>query len=130
MVPLPFSPRQHGIEENSQTPDIDGCVVALLLQHLRSHEISRVARSHQQAVLGSKLLGEAEVSDAESVVRTVGLGVEDVGWLQVSVDHALLVEMLDGRRLREGKEERGRRGWDGHRIMEILLLAMNLRLTM
>ena len=97
------SPSQHGVEENSQTPYVDGCIVALLLQHLRSYEICRVARSHQQTIFSSELLGEAKVSNAEGLVRTVGLGVEDIGRLQVSVDYAFLVKILDGRHLRAKK---------------------------
>lgn len=52
-IEIPCSPCQHGVEEHTKAPDIDGCVISLLLQHLRGHKIGSVARGHQQSVLCS-----------------------------------------------------------------------------
>lgn len=106
-------PRQHGVEQDSQTPDVTGGVVALPHQHLqhirdtwassvcfiqcsthgaddphlRSHEVSRVAGSQQQTVVSAQLLGEAEVTDADGVGVSWIVHVEDVAGLQVPVHH-------------------------------------------
>ena len=88
-------PRQHYEEQYSQAPDVACCVVSLPLEHLRSHEVGRVARGHEKAVLGPQLLGEAKVADPDAAGVARGVGVKDVGGFEVAVDHAVLVEVLD-----------------------------------
>lgn len=55
--------------------------------HLRSHKVSRVARGHEQAVVGTQLLSEAEVTDPDGLGIARLVNVENVTGLQVSVDH-------------------------------------------
>ena len=100
---LSCSPCQHGVEEHTETPDIDGRIVTLLLQHLRGHKIGSVARGHEQSILCSQLLGKAKVCNVQSLMGAVGFGIENIGWFQVSVDHSLLVQVLDSGGLAEGR---------------------------
>lgn len=53
--------------------------------HLGCYEVSRVARGHQQAVVGAQLLSEAEVADPDRFRISRLVDVEDVAGLQVSV---------------------------------------------
>lgn len=105
------SPCQHGVEQHPETPDINSSVVALLLEDFGGHKVSRVARGHQQTILRSQLLGKTKVSNAQDIVGTILLGVEDVGGLEVTMDHSLLVEVLDSGGLQhQGRGERGEIG--------------------
>ena len=67
--------------------------------YLGSYEICRVARSHEQPVLRTQLLGKAEVSDPQTLWLAGRVGIEEVGWLEIPVDHPLLVEEVNSGRL-------------------------------
>lgn len=88
------SPRQHSVQQHPEAPDVNGRIVPLLLQHFWGNKVGRVARRHQQTILCPELLGKAKVGNPQCFVRTLGLGVEDVGRLQVSVHYTLLVKKL------------------------------------
>ena len=62
------------------------------LAHLWCNKVCCVARRHEQAVLCTQLLGKAKVSDAQTLWVADGAGVEEVGWFEVTVDNALLVQ--------------------------------------
>ena len=53
--------------QNSETPDVAGSVVALLLQNLWRDVHGGVAGRRQKPVLGPELFGEAEVADPNGV---------------------------------------------------------------
>ena len=53
--------------------------------NLGSDEVGSVARCHEKPILGSELLREAEVADAETAGRTGLVRVQNVWRLQVSV---------------------------------------------
>lgn len=55
--------------------------------NLRSDKVGRVARGHEQAVVGAQLLGEAKVADPDGLGVPRLVHVEDVAGLQVSVHH-------------------------------------------
>ncbi len=97
------SPSQHGVEEDPQTPDINGGIVSLLLEHLGGHKVSRVAWRHQEPVLSSQLLGKAKVCNAQCLVVAMRFAVEDVGGFQVSMHHPLQVQVLDRGGLNKSK---------------------------
>ena len=87
-------PGEHGVEKDSEAPDVASGVVALLLQDFRSHEVGRIARRHQKTVLGAKLLGETKVADAKAFGNVIRVAVEDVGRLEVSMHHAVGVQKV------------------------------------
>lgn len=55
--------------------------------NLWSHKVSSVARRHQQAVVSTQLLSEAEVTDPDGLRISRIVYIEDVARLQVSVHH-------------------------------------------
>lgn len=55
--------------------------------HLRSDEVCRVTRCHEEAIVRPQLLRKAEVADVQALRRSIRIGVQQVGRLQVSVDH-------------------------------------------
>lgn len=59
------SPCEEDVEDDAQRPDVARLVVALPFQYFGGDEVSRVAGSHQQAILRAQLLGEAEVDYSE-----------------------------------------------------------------
>lgn len=63
---------------------------------LRGHKICGVAGCHEQPVLSSQLLGKSKIGNSEALGLAGRAGVEEIGWLQVPVDHALLVQEVDG----------------------------------
>ena len=63
---------------------------------LGGHEICGVAGGHEQPVLGPQLLGKSEIGNSEALGLAGRTGVEEIGWLQIPVDHALLVQEVNG----------------------------------
>lgn len=55
--------------------------------YLWCYKVSSVARCHQQAVLGSQLFGEAEVTDPDRLWVSGLVHIQNVTRLKVSVDH-------------------------------------------
>lgn len=53
--------------------------------YLRSDEVSRVAGSHQEAVIRTELFSETEVTDPQRLRISRFINVQDVTGLQVSV---------------------------------------------
>jgi hypothetical protein len=56
--------------QNAETPDVAGCVVALLLQHLRCDVHGSVAGCCQQAVFSTQLLSKTEITNTNCVCVT------------------------------------------------------------
>ena len=85
---------EHGVEEDAETPDVASGVVSLLFQHLGGHEVGRVARRHEKAVLGAQLLGETEIADTKAFRNVIRVAVENVGRLEVSMHYAVGVQKV------------------------------------
>ena len=56
-------PGEHREQDHAETPDVARRVVALPAQHFGRHKLRRVARRHQEAVVGAQLLSEPEVAN-------------------------------------------------------------------
>ena len=67
--------------------------------YLGGHEIGGIAGSHEESVLCSQLFGKPEICDPEALRFAGRTGIQEVGWLQISVNHALLVQKVDCGRL-------------------------------
>ena len=83
----------HFIEEHAETPPIDGEAVTVGFDHLGSEVLRRSTEGIGLPIYRLLDFAEAEVSQLE-----VPLGVKkDIFWLQVTVDDAIGVEMLQSK---------------------------------
>lgn len=55
--------------------------------YLRGNKVGSVARSHEQPILCSQLLGKPEVTDPDGVRVSRFIHVENITWLEISVHH-------------------------------------------
>lgn len=88
-------PGQHGVHQHTQRPNITGLIVPLSLQHFGSDEIGRIAGRHQQTILGTHLLGKTEITYSHRFRLTTVVGEQYVRWLEITVDHAVVVQKFD-----------------------------------
>jgi len=84
-------PQQQFVEQDAETVEVDGLVVALLLEHFGSQVLVAAAEA-VEFLVGLDPAGEAEVADLDAFV----LVDEYVLGLEVSVDQSPLVEAGDG----------------------------------
>src|SRR6218665_343956 len=55
--------------------------------NLRCHKVCRVARRHEQAIVGAQLLRKAKVTDVKALWSAVGVSVKQVRRFQVTMNH-------------------------------------------
>mmetsp|Transcript_19835 Transcript_19835/g.50420 ORF Transcript_19835/g.50420 Transcript_19835/m.50420 type:complete len:233 (-) Transcript_19835:56-754(-) len=79
-------------EDDAQGPDVRGPGVGSLLAHLRRQVVRRTDRRLRHPLSALQHLGDAEISDFQGLVP----GEEHVLGLQVPVEDALVVDVLEG----------------------------------
>lgn len=65
--------------------------------NLWSYKISRIAGCHQKPVLRAQLLREPKITDTQTSRGTSVVSIENIGRLQISVDHLQAAEPHVGR---------------------------------
>ena len=92
LVVVRRQPSEHLVQQRAQLVEVEAVPMALLPQHFGRHVFRRAAKRLREVVGAEVHLREAEISEAE-----VAVGIhEHVLWFQVSVDHVLAMQVLQG----------------------------------